>query len=70
MNAIIFVLILSSGDGGINTDLKFTDITSCRTTARELINEANNKDTRIGDSAGFRYVRAICVKASNLIQPK
>lgn len=67
MNAIIFVLVLASSDGGINTDLKFSDMASCRATAVDLISTEKNRSDVIGDRIGFRYVRAICVRASNLL---
>jgi len=67
VNVVLFVLVLASSDGGINTDLKFGDMASCRATATSLIAAEKNRSDVIGDRIGFRYVRAICVRATNLI---
>ena len=67
MNALVFVLVLASADGGINTDLKFLDMASCRATATALMEVASSRSGVIGDRIGFRYVRAICVRATNLV---
>jgi hypothetical protein len=70
MNAIVFVLLLASSDGGINTDLKFSDFQSCMITATVINNEALRYNSGNNNPRGFRYVRAMCVKASNLVQLK
>lgn len=67
MNAIVFVLVLASSDGGINTDLKFSSMAACRATAGALMGEVESRGGVFGNRGGFRYVRAICVQASGLI---
>lgn len=67
MNPILFVLVLASADGGINTDLKFTDGASCRATAISLMSAAKTKDDALGERGGVRYLRAVCVPAANLV---
>lgn len=63
MNSIIFVLVLLSGDGGINTDLKFKTMTDCWEVAKSVTTLTNSA----GSSIAFRYVGATCVRTNNLV---
>lgn len=62
MNSLIFVLVLASGEGGINTDLKFKTMADCWEAAKAVTTPTNSA----GSSAGFRYMAATCVPAKNL----
>lgn len=64
MNAILFVLVLSSGDGGINTDLKFNTMADCWEAAKAV----TTRTYSAGSSSGFRYLAATCVPAKNLVR--
>jgi hypothetical protein len=66
MNSIIFVLVLASGDGGINTDLKFRDEADCKAAASAINNRLDDRSPE-GFRTGFRYMGAKCIKTNRVI---
>lgn len=66
LTPIVFVLVLMSADGGIDTNLRFADLLSCRRAAHAVAHTP--KENQYGDRIGDRYVLAKCVPAKGLLR--
>ena len=62
----IYVLVLITADGGIDTNLRFADLLSCRQAAHAVIYTA--EADHYGDRIGDRYLLAKCISAKGLLK--
>lgn len=63
---IVYVLMLVTADGGIDTNLRFVDLLSCRQAAHAVAHTP--KENQYGDRIGDRYLLAKCVPAKGLLK--